>query len=251
MPFEAAKAIAATFCFKIRHALTPIFGVDFLALCIPPHDPRFGRMIIEDASVVRRCSELAREYRALEARVPRASSVLRSPETSEELKSCRWNAKYLRPKPIKVPDTESGYGTDVDQSGRYYISPGTPYGNEWTPTNTPRSAPLGYPLPSPREVLASTSPCEAMEEINRAGDSSSSGLSTPTKRNLSDLDEDYDSESSSGLSSDEVERVRRRKRLSTPMTSEARAAYMLMRLHVHDSGLREDGYRRKRRRASA
>ncbi|KAF2092183.1 DNA-binding domain of Mlu1-box binding protein MBP1 [Saccharata proteae CBS 121410] len=36
MPFEAAKAVAATFCHPIRHALTPIFGPDFLPIRSDP-----------------------------------------------------------------------------------------------------------------------------------------------------------------------------------------------------------------------
>jgi hypothetical protein len=42
IPYLAAKHIAATFCYRIRHALTPVFGLDFIDLCVPPSDPRFG-----------------------------------------------------------------------------------------------------------------------------------------------------------------------------------------------------------------
>jgi ABC-type dipeptide/oligopeptide/nickel transport system permease subunit len=60
MPFEAAKAVAATFCYNIRYALTPIFGIDFLGHCVVPEDPRFGRMVI-DRNIVRHCTEAANE----------------------------------------------------------------------------------------------------------------------------------------------------------------------------------------------
>lgn len=68
MPFEAAKAIAATFCWEIRYLLTPLFGLDFPEICIPPTDrARFGRMVI-DPTIVNEAAETARRYRLLEPR---------------------------------------------------------------------------------------------------------------------------------------------------------------------------------------
>jgi hypothetical protein len=37
MPYEAARAMAATFCWRIRYALTPLFGTEFPAMT---YDPR-------------------------------------------------------------------------------------------------------------------------------------------------------------------------------------------------------------------
>ncbi|KAH8689413.1 transcription regulator HTH, apses-type DNA-binding domain-containing protein, partial [Talaromyces proteolyticus] len=65
MPFEAAKAVSATFCWNIRHALTPLFGKEFPSLCIPPDSPQFGKMVI-DPDIVRRSTELANDYRLQE-----------------------------------------------------------------------------------------------------------------------------------------------------------------------------------------
>lgn len=70
MPYEAAKAVAATFCWKIRHALTPLFGLDFPSMCIHPQDRgRFGRMVI-DPAIVRKATETANYYRILELQSP-------------------------------------------------------------------------------------------------------------------------------------------------------------------------------------
>jgi len=55
MPFEAAKALAATFCWEIRYALTPIFGPAFISQCTHPNDPAFKRYTI-DPSIIRACA---------------------------------------------------------------------------------------------------------------------------------------------------------------------------------------------------
>lgn len=65
MPYEAAKAVAATFCWDIRYALTPLFGTDFPSLCIPPHSRQFGKMTI-DPEIIREATGLSSKYRQLE-----------------------------------------------------------------------------------------------------------------------------------------------------------------------------------------
>jgi hypothetical protein len=82
MPFAAAKAVAATFCWNIRHVLTPIFGVDFLSIFIPPNDTRFGRMIISP-DVVQEATETANYFRKLEMPQPIAGPQPTSPHTPE------------------------------------------------------------------------------------------------------------------------------------------------------------------------
>ena len=68
MPFDAAKALAATFCWKIRYALTPLFGNEFPAMCISPNDRKnYGRMVIPP-EIIRRATETATYYRSLEVR---------------------------------------------------------------------------------------------------------------------------------------------------------------------------------------
>ncbi|PLN86423.1 hypothetical protein BDW42DRAFT_190013 [Aspergillus taichungensis] len=66
MPYTAARAIAATFCWKIRFALTPLFGVDFPNDCIHPGDRNlFGRMIISPQVIQMATSETS-VYRRME-----------------------------------------------------------------------------------------------------------------------------------------------------------------------------------------
>jgi hypothetical protein len=61
MPYEAAKAIAATFCWKIRYALTPVFGIDFIDTCVPPDDQRYTSWMI-DPEITRSCTAQMQEY---------------------------------------------------------------------------------------------------------------------------------------------------------------------------------------------
>lgn len=61
MPFETAKAVAATFCYNIRFALIPLFGTDFPSQCIQPHERAFGKMTI-DPEIIKRATELSRRY---------------------------------------------------------------------------------------------------------------------------------------------------------------------------------------------
>ncbi|GKZ33635.1 hypothetical protein AbraIFM66950_003660 [Aspergillus brasiliensis] len=68
MPFRAAKALATTFCWHIRFLLTPMFGLDFPAQCIPPNDDRFERMII-DPEIIHQAAEDVAYYRSLEPSV--------------------------------------------------------------------------------------------------------------------------------------------------------------------------------------
>ncbi|CAM1511377.1 Fc.00g088900.m01.CDS01 [Cosmosporella sp. VM-42] len=62
MPYQCARAVCATFCFRISGALIPIFGPSFPAECIHPESAEFGRMIINPQLVIEatREAEIAR-----------------------------------------------------------------------------------------------------------------------------------------------------------------------------------------------
>ncbi|KAF4307356.1 putative apses transcription factor xbp1 protein [Botryosphaeria dothidea] len=159
MPFDAARAVAATFCHPIRHALTPIFGPAFAQQCVHPADPAFACFKI-DRAIVQRCAAQAHEWRlvhavlhsslaypdAFRSEASRASTVspAHTPSTTTTMTPLTpalppsytpWGPpKALRPRPLPplhqplrrsppAPDLESGYGTDTDQSDRYHFSP--------------------------------------------------------------------------------------------------------------------------------
>lgn len=63
MPHAAAKALAATFCWKIRFALTPLFGDDFTDLCTHPDDPAYRDFTI-DPEITKQCKEEMQAWRS-------------------------------------------------------------------------------------------------------------------------------------------------------------------------------------------
>ncbi|PGH23607.1 hypothetical protein AJ80_02388 [Polytolypa hystricis UAMH7299] len=264
MPFAAAKAVAATFCWNIRYALTPLFGVEFLSICIPPTDPKFGRMVI-DPSIVRAATLSARHYRALEASATEEHPM--PPLPTPASKSDRWGKKDLRPKlASQVEEMDDEYTSDTHNSDDSCASPSTPRvnNNTWTPVQTPRTpATVRRTVPSPQQILSALTSPQSHNDKKR-GESmdmeidsvSSDSPSTERAQVPSDGEFDEDIESQRGVyeCDDEEEKRGRsptaREHSPLPLTNDARAAYMLMRLHMQDATANEDDQKRKRRRAS-
>ena len=242
MPYEAAKAIAATFCYNIRYALTPVFGVDFLSLCILPEDPSFGRMVI-NPDIVRQCTETANGLRVLS----RGTYQACSPETPS-LSGSRWTPKSLRPKPVNLIDMESGYGTDTDHSDRCLGTPQAPVSLQWTALNGRPSATLQERHPTTSQPIT---PDTRVLKYRGSRESSCSEEGRGVKRRQIDKDDDYDGESPSTYSSDETTTPLKRRKRSTALMKDARAAYMLMKLHMRDASLGGNQSRGGRRRASS
>lgn len=238
MPYEAAKAVAATFCYNIRYALTPVFGVDFLSLCVPPEHPSFGCMLI-DRDIVQQCTEQATGYRLLSRESSIASSP-RSPALSDGLRKS--NPKSLRPKLLKSVQSESGYGTDSDRSDNDLEPPQTP---QWVALNTPRSVTAHHYLPSPSNRPVSPYPTQA-ELTYRSEVSPGSEDNRRPKRLRAEDDEAYGEDSSSTSSSDSPQMPLSRSKKPTALSKEARAACMLVRMHVEDAKMDGTGVRARR-----
>lgn len=135
MPFEAAKAMATTFCWDIRYALTPIFGLDFPDLCIEEDDPCFGRMKI-DPSIVQQCTDQANEYRLLSTDNSRSGSPMSITSSPKIPKKTGRLLRAKQSRPLKIP---SGSTSASEQSPTYCTLPSSPKGSGWTALNTPRS----------------------------------------------------------------------------------------------------------------
>ena len=260
MPFEAAKAVAATFCWSIRYALTPVFGPDFPKICLRPETEGFGAMVI-DPAITRRCTEQAEFYRQLEIKSPScAPSAMRSPFTPDS-PTLPQHVKRLRPKNHQFAETASGYNSDSSLGDNYSstsASPTIPYCNTWTPANTPRSVGPWFNnrLPSPRQILAGL-PAEAVEEDegdHRSADSSSMSSTTSlllkSPQEHLDVDEEYDdgagspSESSIAVSNQRGDRGHGADR--SPVMSDEKAAYLLLKLNM-EACLHEPRRSEKRR----
>lgn len=119
MPYQAAREIAATFCWDIRWALTPVFGNEFPQICRPPQHPSFAKFVIDPQTVSFCAAETTRfkkdgpSYQLLKPKT--ASPILTS--LMPTLSSPMW-------KPSNRPgDLESGYGTDTERNEKTALSP--------------------------------------------------------------------------------------------------------------------------------
>lgn len=152
MPYQAAKAIAATFCYDIRWALTPVFGNDFPSKCLPPKDPRFAKFLI-DPKIVRDCTtetnRFRREGASYRLAVPTVSTLLSPMETPKmSFESPSWEPKAMKQRRTRPADIESGYDTDPEKSDNCAFSPQA--SPQWTHLNRPLSPSSLSPNVSPR-----------------------------------------------------------------------------------------------------
>ncbi|KAF2849849.1 DNA-binding domain of Mlu1-box binding protein MBP1 [Plenodomus tracheiphilus IPT5] len=134
-PYEAAKAVAATFCYDIRWALTPVFGDDFPGLCLRPKDPRYAKFLIEPA-IVQHCTRETDRFRE------EGPSYLVMRTTSTPVEAPSTSARVQVERRTRPADIESGYGTDTDRSDKYFCSPQVSPRSQFTPINrtlSPRS----------------------------------------------------------------------------------------------------------------
>ena len=260
MPFDAAKAIAATFCWRVRYALTPVFGPDFPQLCLRPESEGFGAMVI-DPAITRRCTEQAEIYRQLEIKASSsAASALRSPFTPDSSTMPK-QVKQLRPKTRPFVGAPNGYTSDSSLEDRYSstsASPVIPYCNTWTPANTPRSVGPWLPerLPSPREILTgiSSDAAEDDEADHKSADSSSMSSTTSlllrSRQEPQDDDGEYEEAASSSFESSvaasNLNGVTGDMRERSPLMSDKKAAYLLLKLNM-EAGLYELPRGEKRR----
>lgn len=166
MPFEAAKAITATFCWKIRHVLTPIFGNDYPAMCTPPSErPLNFEHATIDPAIVQKCTELAIYYRSLEPQTSHPVSTTASPASmltpfTDPTSNYRSHPVEANPRPgfvAKVPRrsyTDSVSSARDSSSEPYCMSPASPVRGGFTPVNAPRSSATLPCVPSPATFFA-------------------------------------------------------------------------------------------------
>lgn len=229
MPYDAAKAIAATFCYKIRHALTPLFGLDFPMICVNPLDKlRYGNMII-DPAIVQKSTKMANYYRMLELRSP-ALSTLSDPRSNNlSIEQDGTTAGIFAAKKQifpyshrKHPDSLSTTSTassgcsispDGYNSDTYCVSPVSPCRNAFTPVNAPRSTDVIYHpgssshtssiptssndgIPSPKEILEAVSARSALPSDDGVGSHFGSGPGVGTDDNMGSSSSTYSDVSS-------------------------------------------------------
>lgn len=119
MPYQAAKQLAATFCWDVRWALTPVFGNDFPQICRPHQNPSFARFVI-DPQIVRFCNAETARFReegaSYQLPLPSIPSPVMTP--SRPILS-----SLQRKHSDCSGDSESGYGSDLDRKDAATFSP--------------------------------------------------------------------------------------------------------------------------------
>ncbi|KAH8730916.1 hypothetical protein GQ44DRAFT_672928 [Phaeosphaeriaceae sp. PMI808] len=141
MPYDAAKALAATFCYHIRWALTPVFGYDFPYSCLNPDDPNFAKFLIPPETV-QHCTMETNRFR-VEGKSYRVSMSppLPSIETPKVHFSFPWNSESLQERRVQSKNPENGYDSDIDSSDKFIFSPQLSPRSQWTPVNRSLSPP--------------------------------------------------------------------------------------------------------------
>ena len=94
MPFEAAKAVAATFCYRIRNALVPLFGPEFVSQCLHPTADGYGSMIISP-KIVQQCTETAHRHRQEALRETSLSRTSSQGDSSRPTSGQEWNVNSI------------------------------------------------------------------------------------------------------------------------------------------------------------
>jgi hypothetical protein len=177
MPYYAAREIAATFCYEIRWALTPVFGNDFPSICLHPKDAGFAKFLIDPATV-QYCTQETYRFREQGPSYKVYRSMASSPVEirKTDFSPPPLNVKTAKQRRTRPADIESGYGTDPDRSDKYLCSPEVSPRTQFTPINrsqspySPRitdSSFMGSPvsLRAPYGLLTPTSaPCEYHNE---------------------------------------------------------------------------------------
>ena len=242
VPFEAAKAVAAKFCWHIRYVLVPVFGPDFISMCTRPEDSGFLNLCVGH-SIIQHCTDRA----TIMHTQSRKSSRFASPQIPSAFVDLPvWPPKPIRPKPEKALDEESGYGTDSDRSDNYPGSPYSTISSGWTPVNTPVLKALEQ-FSFPRAKVTSSAKFSVTSNPNLRHEKKQAKIST--KRTL--LEGNLDSEEGAAVNSSSAcgSLTPKRRKISGAMTTEM-AAGVLLELNVADATLNEHKMFR-RRRASA
>ena len=245
MPFDCAKAVMATFCFEIRHLLTPLFGKSFMDICLQDTDPGFGLFKI-DPDIVRACTEDMHSWRILYAHdggrsIPSSPASPSTTYTTTSAPTTPLLHKSLRPRATKRKhnpfsgETESGYGTDPERdfaSSSAYTSPNVSpktifTGSEWTSINRT----LRADSPATGLLMTSTPPIPRLKKLPRA-------------RRAPDLDECWEGTDASDddhlrhlPSARATKQAEKRERTIKLRAKDLQAAKTLMEMSALDRGL--------------
>ena len=245
MPFDAAKAIAATFCYGIRYALLPLFGPSFVHMCAKPGTEGFGQMVI-DPDVIARCTQQAKYYSELAAADRLDDSRSSTPESKPA--AIGLMSRKMKPK-AKRAYNDTPYTSDADGSDNYLPSPQSSV-NLKSP-RVPKPWPGTLELPFAQEIYADTSAVRHERPTSPTSSSSGGDISPKTTTRVSKrtrkTGKAVEQESSSQRPMKESASPHTRSPSPNTATKETRAAYVLMQLHLAGPSLQDAEHSLKRR----
>ncbi|KAK3294036.1 uncharacterized protein B0H64DRAFT_179013 [Chaetomium fimeti] len=147
MPYACARAVCATFCYKIAGALIPLFGPEFPLECIPENAHGHGRMVISPDIVEQARNDAIALFRPVAAlpspRPSRSISPLPSQRSARIHESYDYPSDY-DPRLLLSPytDTDVDYRPTSGSHGRRMCT-------TMAPLRTPASRPPLGPAPVP------------------------------------------------------------------------------------------------------
>ena len=241
MPFQAAKAVASTFCYRIRYPLAPLFGPDFIGMCTAPETEGYGDMTI-DPKIVKDCTEEAQRYRETETRnspTMRAPSHVGGshPNTAEP-----WRVNTVRP--VTARQTETSHGSfDTPGKKRYLPSPQSSHASKRLASPIHFKAKM---LKRSSDPLAARLRNSSPEVAYSSGDSEVSP-GAPYAQNTKEGDKQGTLAAQLGAS---YEREKGSADTQAMSKEDFKAAWTMIQLHLADSGLKDAGPSPRRRRAS-
>jgi len=102
MPYDAAIALASNFCWDIRYALVPLFGKQFIDMCLRPEHPSYKRHALHP-SIIKKCRQDMETWKSWTAGVPSDMIAASPPETPRQALPLigreDWSQRTLRARP--------------------------------------------------------------------------------------------------------------------------------------------------------
>jgi len=232
MPFEAAEAIARTFCYPIRYALVPLFGPDFANECCPPGAEGFKQMIIAP-NIIESCTRQAKKYAAmysLSSGIHFSTPRYSAPES--DLPSSK--VRLRRPHNVPMLKLRHSNHDTYDHQSSVSTPPPITTSSSWASVNTPRRE-TKHQLATPRSLPAGYA---------NNSDSDVSPKSKVAQKGVSPHSCDGNDHDSSMMSNaSEISTIN--KATKTSPFDDKKAAYALLQLHWADTTAKTSSSKRR------
>lgn len=203
MPYDAARALASTFCWEFRFALVPVFGHGFPSICARSGSGAYSTMII-DAKLIRKCTQDVEIFRSMQRKLATEDAEVLDSPNRDMLASRIWQnttrhhssfQAVNRPTSMPIEAPVESYLPFMRPSMRTPESSclSSPAMSSLILPCTPATSQQTSRLPSPREILESRSR-EVMApspppNTPESSDSDVSPKTIPRKRRYFDRDQ--------------------------------------------------------------